>query len=143
MSGLRSRVARLRRAAFVPGSVTAQLDRQRRQIDGLTKSVAALKERVRPIELDSHRREIEHGRVKVQVGVIEERLGALEERLQGGTFVADDDSMAQARSLVEEIRHEHEQVRVRMQLVSHYEERLRRVEEALTGLHGGDPRHPV
>jgi hypothetical protein len=70
-------------------------------------------------------------------------MGALEERLQTGTFVADDASMAQARSLVDEVRREHEQVRVRMQLVSHYEERLRRVEQALAGLHGGDPRQPV
>jgi hypothetical protein len=144
MSGLRRRVARLRRAAFVPGSVSDQLRTQAQQIAALTKTAAGLNQRLRTIEIDSNRRDVEHGRVTTQVGVLEQRLGALEQRLSTGTFVADDAGRAEARSLVEEVRREHEQVRVRMQLVSHYEERLRRVEEELTSRPGGaDLRNPV
>lgn len=142
-TSVRRQLARVRRAAFVPRSLSAQLDQQARQISALTKTVAGLTERLRPVEVDSHRRDVEHGRVSVQVGVIEERMGALEQRLSSGTFVADDESMAQARSLVDEVRREHEQARVRMQIVSHYEERLRRVEETLTQLYDGDTRHRV
>jgi hypothetical protein len=140
---LRRSLGRVRRALFVPKGHKAQLDRQSKQIETLTKSLASLKERFRPVELASNYRELQHSRLRVQVGVFEERMGRLEQRLESGSFVADDASMAEARSLVDEVRHEHEQVRVRMQIVSHYEERLRRVEEALVGLHGEDVRHPV
>jgi hypothetical protein len=133
---LRRILGRVRRALFVPNDIEAKLDRQAKQIDALTKGLASVKERLRPVE-------VEHGRLRVQVGVVEERMGRLEQRLESGSFVADDASMAEARSLVDEVRKEHEQARVRMQIVSHYEERLRRVEEALVGLHGEDVRHPV
>ena len=140
---LRRTLGRVRRTLFLPNSLKAQLDRQARQIEALTKSLAAVKEQLRPVAAAEHTRVVEHGRLRVQVGVFEERMGRLEQRLESGTFVADDASMAEARSLVEEVRREHEQARVRMQIVSHYEERLRRVEEAVAGLHGGDVRHPV
>lgn len=140
---LRRSLGRVRRALFVPNGLKAQLDRQAKQVDALTKALASVKERLRPIEAAAHTREVEHGRLRVQVGVFEERMGRLEQRLESGSFVADDASMAEARSLVDEVRHEHEQARVRMQIVSHYEERLRRVEEALATLYDGDVRHPV
>jgi hypothetical protein len=140
---LRRSLGRVRRALFGPNNLRAQLDHQAKQIDALTKGLASVKERLRPIELGSNTREVEHGRLRVQVGVFEERMGRLEQRLESGSFVADDASMAEARSLVDEVRHEHEQARVRMQIVSHYEERLRRVEEALATLYDGDVRHPV
>jgi hypothetical protein len=140
---LRRSLGRVRRALFVPTNVKAQLDRQARQIEALTASLAGVKEQLGPVAAAEHTRVVEHGRLRVQVGVFEERMGRLEQRLESGTFVADDASMAEARSLVDEIRKEHEQARVRMQIVSHYEERLRRVEEAVAGRHGGDVRHPV
>jgi len=140
---LRRTLGRARRALFVPNELKAQLDRQAQQISALTKTVAGVKEQLKPLAAAEHTRVVEHGRMRVQVGVFEERMGRLEQRLEGGTFVADDASLAEARSLVDEIRQEHEQARVRMQIVSHYEERMRRVEEAVAGLHGGDVRHPV
>jgi chromosome segregation ATPase len=120
-----------------------QLERQAKQIARLKADLAAVQGRLKPVELDSNHREIEHGRLSVQVGVLETRLNQLEERLGAGTFVADDAQAAEARSLVEAVRREHEQVRARLQLVSSYEERLRRVEEAVVGRSDGDRRHPV
>jgi hypothetical protein len=100
-------------------------------------------EQLKPLAAAENTRVVEHGRLRVQVGVFEERMGRLEQRLESGSFVADDASMAEARSLVDEVRKEHEQARVRMQVVSHYEERLRRLEEGLSALYKGDVRHPV
>ncbi|MDP9219789.1 MAG: hypothetical protein M3P23_04520 [Actinomycetota bacterium] len=140
---LRRSLGRVRRALFVPNDLRVRLDRQAKQIDALTKALTSVEQRLRTIELGSNTREVEHGRLRVQVGVFEERMGRLEQRLESGSFVADDASMAEARSLVDEVRHEHERARVRMQIVSHYEERLRRVEEALATLYDGDVRHPV
>jgi hypothetical protein len=77
------------------------------------------------------------------VGVLEERLGELAARLESGAFVAEPAEQAEARSLVEEIRREHQQIRVRMQVVSQYEERLRRVEESLLALTDADHRRLV
>ena len=74
--------------------------------------------------------------------MIEERMGRLEERLRGEDLAGDADDRAEARSLVAEIRREHEQVRIRMQVIGQYEERLRRLEDAVVKMYQGDVRHP-
>jgi hypothetical protein len=55
----------------------------------------------------------------------------------------DDDQLAAGRTLLDDVRTEHERIRARMQVVSAYEERLRRVEESVTELFDGDRRHLV
>ena len=55
----------------------------------------------------------------------------------------DDEQLAAGRSLLDEVRTEHARIRARMQVVSAYEERLRRVEESVTELFDGDRRHLV
>ncbi|GAA2159889.1 hypothetical protein [Pedococcus bigeumensis] len=120
----------------------AQLDRQSTQIAELKSSVAALGKRLHPVEYASKHREVEHGGMAIQIGIVEERLGKIEEGLRGAELVADDAERAEARSLVEAVRREHEQVRVRMQVIAQYEERLRRLEDAVVKLYDGDVRHP-
>lgn len=139
----RSRAEGLRRRLFLPRSVRAQLDRQAKQLDKLNAAVVALRAEWKPVNAEAKYGVVEHGWMRNQVGVLEERLGRIEERLGSGTFVADDAQMAEARDLVQVVRQEHEQVRVRMQIISHYEERLRRVEDAMAQLYEGDPRHLV
>ena len=119
-----------------------QLDRQEREIAELKAKVEALRKRLHPVELASNHREVEHGNLAIQVGVWEERLGRLAYGVRGDAFSADPAETDQARSLVEEVRREHEQVRVRMQVVAQYEERLRRLESAVVKLYDGDVRHP-
>lgn len=119
-----------------------QLERQARQIAELTSTVAALGKRVRPVELASSHRELEHGRAVIQVGILEERLGRIEERLRDTSWTGDSQDQSEARSLVAEIRREHEQVRIRMQVIGQYEERLRRLEDAVVKMYDGDVRHP-
>lgn len=120
----------------------AQLERQAKQIAELKATVAALGKRMHPIELASSHRELEHGRLAIQVGVCEERLSRIMEQLRGEQFAGEEAEHAEAGSLVEAVRREHDQVRVRMQIISQYEERLRRMEDAVVKLYDGDVRHP-
>ncbi|SDO72913.1 hypothetical protein SAMN04489867_0430 [Pedococcus dokdonensis] len=148
----RRAVGRWRRSVADPNNLAAKVDKQRAQLDRqstqiaeLKASVAALGKRLHPVEYASKHREVEHGGLAIQVGVVEERLGRIEEALRREEFVGDEGDegdRAEARSLVEAVRREHEQVRVRMQVIAQYEERLRRLEEAVAKAYDGDVRHP-
>ncbi len=145
----RRTLGRWRRTVADPDNLRGRLDKQRtqlerqaKQIAELTATVTALGKRVRPVELASSHRELEHGRAAIQVGIIEERVGRIEERLRGESYTGDSEDQAEARSLVAEIRREHEQVRIRMQVIGQYEERLRRLEDAVVKMYQGDVRHP-
>jgi hypothetical protein len=61
----------------------------------------------------------------------------------GARATAPDDQLAAGRTLLDDVRTEHARIRARMQVVSAYEERLRRVEESVTELFDGDRRHLV
>jgi chromosome segregation ATPase len=147
---LRRTLGRARRALFVPRDLQAGVDQQRGQarrleqrLKSLERELEDVKAQVRPVELASKRRDVEHGRMSFQFGAVEQRLGQIEQRIATGTFVADEAEQAEARRLVDEVRREHDQARVRFQIISHYEERLRRVESALLELLDGDLRQPV
>ena len=145
----RRRLGRWRRRVADPDNLRGRLDKQQRQVEQqarqiaeLKTTVAALGKRIRPVELASSHRELEHGRAAIQVGVVEERLGRIEERLRREQFDGDAAEHSEARSLVEAVRREHEQVRIRMQVIGQYEERLRRLEDAVVKMYTGDVRHP-
>lgn len=140
---------RWRRRVADPNNLSGRLDKQRAQLEQQAKQIAELKatvaalgKRMHGVLLASNHRELEHGQVAIQVGVCEERLGKIEEQLRGEQFAGEEAEHAEARSLVEAVRREHEQVRVRMQVIGQYEERLRRMEDAVVKLYGGDVRHP-
>lgn len=103
----------------------------------------ALRAAITPVTRADNLRELDHQRAMQQLAVLEQRVGRLEERLEGDRYAADDEALRQARSLVDTVRREHDQVRVRMQVVSAYEERLRRLEATVTDLYEGDQRHPI
>jgi hypothetical protein len=145
----RRKLGRLRRQVVDPDNLRGRLDKQAKQLDqqarqiaDLKATVTALSKRFHPVALASSHRELEHGRAVIQVGVIEERLGRIEELLRGDRFTGDAEEHAEARSLVAEVRREHEQVRIRMQVIGQYEERLRRLEDAVVKMYHGDVRHP-
>ncbi len=167
----RRKAGRWRRKVLDPGNLTqrqeklrSRLDQQAKQITELklavatmkpsvaqvksagaeTKStLAALAKRLRTVELATLHREREHGNLTIQVGICEERLGRIEERLRDEHLTAGPAEEVEARRLIDEVRREHEQVRVRMQVIGQYEERLRRLEAAAVDLHGDDVRHPI
>ena len=157
MSGLyrrgRRRLGRWRRQVVDPNDLAGRLARQReqsaqqatrtaKQVAELKATVTALARRLKPVELASSHREVEHGLLTIQVGVLEQRVARLEDALRTERFAGDDAEHAEAASLVEAVRREHEQIRVRMQVIAQYEERLRRMEAAVVALYDGDVRHP-
>ena len=64
-----------------------------------------------------------------QLAALEERLEDLRQRLDVPDLDASDTNRAEARSLVEEVRREHAQVRARISAATVFEERLRVLEE--------------
>lgn len=118
-----------------------RVDQQAKQLATLKETTATLRStiteqnrRIRVVELASEHREREHGNLTIQVGRCQELLGEFEERLRDERFITEPAEEAEARRLVEEIRREHEQIRVRMQAVAQYEDRLRRIEAAIVDL---------
>ena len=130
------------------------------------KQAARLKDlegRLKTLDRASALTTAERERRDAQLGSVEHRLGDVEEQLADGRLLLggssagatpdgtpdaasvdpEDLTADQARALLREVREEHARVRVRMQVVSGYEERLRRVEESLAELYDGDPRHLV
>jgi uncharacterized protein involved in exopolysaccharide biosynthesis len=74
--------------------------------------------------------ERELGRLSPQVAALEERVEDLRQRLDLPDLNASDQDRTEARSLVEEIRREHAQVRARISAATVFEERLRVLEAA-------------
>jgi anti-sigma28 factor (negative regulator of flagellin synthesis) len=120
-----------------------RLTEQGKQLQAMKKTLAAVQAQVRPYERAASLTELDYRRTSLQVGGLEERVGRLEQRIADGELTSDDASVAEARSLIEAVRREHDQARVRLQIISSYEERLRRVEASVVALYDGDVRHPV
>jgi predicted nucleic acid-binding Zn-ribbon protein len=94
-------------------SVKARLDRQHQRIAELERELI---------------------RVSPQLAALEERVEALRQRVESPGYTSSPEDDAQARSLVEEIKREHAQVRARISAAAVFEERLRVVEERLQEL---------
>ena len=143
--GLRARVARH----------GAALSRLRTRVDELKQQVARHDQRLKTLEarVTELRRATalqtrERDNRDSQLGSIEVRLADLEQRLadtasESTATPPDGDRLAAGRELLDEVRTEHARIRARMQVVSGYEERLRRVEESVAELFEGDRRHLV
>ena len=67
-------------------------------------------------------------RIIPQVGAQESQLESLRDEI-GAVPAADRPQIDEARSLIDEIRREHRQIRVRLTAVAQYEDRLRRLED--------------
>jgi len=167
IAAVRSRLGRLRHghpASAEPGPMeeaNARLDRQLarletqgRRLDSHQQKIGelrtalnamneALRDRLTPIEKRDAVREVEHVRLHSQVGAIEERLGRIEELLSYPRMAVSEGADGEAVEVLAAIRREHEQIRVRMQIISSYEERLRRVEASVIAMYQGDHRHQV
>ena len=112
-------------------------------------ALADLVRRVGALETTGKHRDVELERRSAQIGTLEERLGRIDQTLASQLRRSHSPAMpagaaaGEAFDLLDSIRKEHEQIRVRMQIVATYEERLRRVEESLISLNLGDDRHQL
>jgi len=101
-----------------------RLDRQRGRLEKLERSA-------RQAGKDDELHEREINRIAHQLAALEAKVEDLRERLEPAPQVGSPDEVTTARSLVDEIRTEHQRVRVRLSAVTTYEERMRRIEEKL------------
>ena len=142
--GLRAKVAAHTTALT---TLRARVDEHQRRMAQKDQQVKELEARVTYLDRARVMEAAERERRDAQFGTIEVRLADLEQRLADTrSRVADpptDDELSRATGLVEEVRTEHARIRARMQVISAYEERLRRVEESVVQLYEGDPRHLV
>ena len=105
-------ISRIKAKVETMRSIRARLDRQHQRIAELERELI---------------------RVSPQLAALEERVEALRRRVQSPDYTSSPDELAEARSLVEEIKREHAQVRARISAAAVFEERLRVVEERLQG----------
>lgn len=120
-----------------------------RDLEALVRKVATRRARevVEPQQQRLEALENEMAVVRVDLDRIATDLRSLEQRLDAITVGADPVTgnaveVAEARDVLQAVRSEHARVRARLQVVSRYEERIRRIEEAVVKLHGGDLRGP-
>jgi hypothetical protein len=85
-------------------------------------------------------------RIAHQLRALEQRLDAAASAPPPATTAAEptDDAVLtdDPAAVLADIRREHERIRVRFQTMTRYEERLRRLEDAVVKLYGGDLRGP-
>jgi chromosome segregation ATPase len=138
MTGVRTRLRRrLRRSSGVDqlakrlAKTDAKLARQGERLATLGERVKRNRELLDEMKPVAYRVQSLLEILAAQVGAIEERLQDLTEKVEAGGFDATDGEKAETRSLIQEVREEHQRIRVRFGAVTRYEERLRRLESAL------------
>ena len=113
------------------GTVNAherRLEEQRQRMDRL----AELERRFREVEKAQHWSANELERIIPQIAAQESQLESLREKLDA-VPAADQPQIDESRSLIDEIRREHSQIRVRLTAVAQYEDRLRKLEDPTRG----------
>jgi DNA repair exonuclease SbcCD ATPase subunit len=101
-----------------------RLNDQRDRMDRL----ATLERRFREVEKAQHWSANELERIIPQIAAQESQLEALREKL-AAVPAADQPQIDESRQLIDEIRREHSQIRVRLTAVAQYEDRLRKLED--------------
>ena len=106
-----------------------ELDERIRQLgDSLEHRLGELERRLGDVDRQAAWSANELARLGPQAAAFEQRL---QERSRPHVLTGELADLPEARSLLEAVREEHARVRVRLSLVSAYEERLRRLEERL------------
>ncbi|HEX2132987.1 MAG TPA: hypothetical protein VHH15_15670 [Actinophytocola sp.] len=108
---LRKRIRELQEARGEHARRLGELERRYAEVDRLQKWTANELERIIP-----------------QVAAQESQLESLREKL-AAVPAAERPEIDESRSLIEEIRREHSQIRVRLTAVAQYEDRLRKLED--------------
>lgn len=135
--------ARLEAAAKTNAQLRNQILKLQERVSRLQDRVTELKRELGPVQHDQRQREVDYLRALQQLAALEQRVGRIEEQREPDQFTSDEPSLREARSLVDTVRREHDQVRVRFQIISAYEERMRRLEAAILDMYDGDVRHPL
>src|SRR4051812_27767761 len=135
MDAVRADVRRLKQRVDKLAGAGARTPRVERMANRLAAQADRIREQARAVRRTQARVEVlkvDHERMAQQLAATETRIEWLRERVDPEVFDGTTAERVEARSLIEEIRREHDQIRIRMQVVSNYEERLARVEEIVS-----------
>ena len=116
---------RLSEAYRVTEHVVAEHERARRDFG---RRLADMERRFGEVERMQRWSANELERIIPQIAAQESELESLREKL-GAVPAADQPQIDESRSLIDEIRREHSQIRVRLTAVAQYEDRLRQLED--------------
>ena len=155
---LRGGAGRVEQLAGAVDDLRGRLRRQRKLIDRHGRQIERLRATTRKRGEAERERAgqlrmllLDFERMSSQLGSLEKRFADALERAEGTTppvaaLAADgpaadgpgadlpvDPAVAEVRARLEEVRREHEQIRVRFRVVTAYEERIRRLEQAAFG----------
>jgi chromosome segregation ATPase len=103
-------------------------DEHHSSVEDLRNRLRSLEERFGEVERLQRWTANELERIVPQVAAQESQLESLREKL-AAVPAADQPQIDEARTLIDEIRREHMQVRVRLTAVAQYEDRLRKLED--------------
>ena len=123
-------------------SARARLDRQDKAVDSHAQRLAKQADRLDRLAARAKLLRSDFERIEHQLGALEEKVERVAREREAAPVTADPDDIADARTVVEQVQREHEQIRVRFQVITRYEERLRRVEELLDGQEGTEGSPP-
>ncbi|MPY96768.1 MAG: hypothetical protein GEU97_02005 [Actinophytocola sp.] len=108
-----------------------RLDRHRARLNQQRRSIARLATSVEELRRELRQTNSAVERIIPQVAAQEDRIETLRGRLAVAPS-AEYGDVAEARGLIEEVQRQHAQIRVRLSGIAFYEERLRKLEDALT-----------
>jgi DNA repair exonuclease SbcCD ATPase subunit len=126
------------RTALSRGIPGRRLDGALRRLDRHTTAIKELRGRVGKHE--SHLAKVEatakvltmdFARIQLQLAALESKVERVAAERDPAPVTGDSHDVARARDVVALVQQEHEQIRARFQIITRYEERLRRVEDSL------------
>lgn len=120
---------RLREVESQLGSHQERLQRQRQRLDDQRARLDHQRDRLEGFEVEVTELGVVYGRLEHQIAALEVR--AADMATDRTELAATDTERAEARRLLDEVQDEHARIRARFQVVTRYEERVRRLEQAL------------
>lgn len=112
------------------GVALRRLDRQKGAIDRHRERIGKHDRRIAKLEARTRLLSMDFARIELQLGALEAKVERLA-RDRDAPIAGDSSDVARARQVVDVVQQEHQQIRARFQIITRYEERLRRVEDIL------------
>jgi predicted component of type VI protein secretion system len=126
------------RSALSRGIPGHRLDGALRRLDRHTTAIKELRERIgkhetrlAKVEATAKVLSMDFARIQLQLAALETKVERVARERDPVHITGDSHDVARARDVVELVQQEHEQIRARFQIITRYEERLRRVEDSL------------
>jgi hypothetical protein len=123
-------------------AVLKRLDRQRRVIKEHGERIGKHERRLANVEKTTRLLVLDFARIELQLGALEAKVERVASRRDAAPVTGTTDDVTEARNVVELVQREHEQIRARFQIITRYEERLRRVEDSLVASQDAEAEPP-